>query len=499
MLQPDSMSSLEVAAAPPDQAALQAVVDRRESTGLAWSIMARVTFLVIGVASTVVIDMRWQYRVFELFVFAVGFLLAFKGLREVKKVRRLALVSRVLAGFDLFVIAALPLSWYASVGWTEANPAFLLKNELYLVSMVLIVINGLSLRPLYPNIVGQGAAVVHLALLGYAVWDGRVVFTTSPLEMFTTASVNLPIYMIRVVTLPMTGWFLAVLAWGARRTLREAVEAQMAETEARRRQAETIMQGRMEAVTGLVAGIAHEINSPLGAIVSSASTQSRVVQRMRGQFGDSALVDAVDGTTRTIAGAGTRISDIVDRLREFARLDQSDVLEAKIPAEIERVIALVPEQKRGEVEVRIRAPSDLPPLRFRVRTINQVLHTIIQNAFEALEGRGRLGVEVRPNGEGLLIRISDNGPGIDRELLPQLFEPRLQQRPGRVGMGLGLPAAKRSVEAQGGWIRVDSQLGEGTTFEVFLPPVDETSDTSEPRPVPNRGTTSSADKDPALS
>lgn len=455
-------------------AAVQRIVDQREARGLEWSIGGHLVFMVLGVISVAFMSIASTSRIFETGLFLVGALLALKGLEEVRRVRNLKAVAMTLAVFDLVVLTVLPVSWYAAVGWTDVSPVFLLKNELFLTSMVLIVVNSLSMRPLYPAMLGWGSVVMYLVILGWVLIDGRVTWTWSPELAYSTKRAHPAIVAFRIIALGFTGAFMAMLAASARRTLREAVEAQVAESEARRTQAETIMQGRMEALTSLVAGIAHEVNTPLGAIASSAGTQKSVADRLRASGAPAPLTAALDTSVETVQQAELRIRQVVRRLRAFARLDQADLEEVSVADEIRELVNLIPISKREGVELSLEAPADLPRLRCRVRAINQAFFTIIENAFEAVEGSGRIRIELRslaPGSEpsGVEVRIVDDGPGIPSDQLERLFEPRLERRGRRVGMGLGLPAARRIVEDQGGTIEVASRAGEGTTFSLRLP------------------------------
>jgi signal transduction histidine kinase len=457
-----------------DAPVVEAIVDRREARGLMWSILARLLFLSLAFLSVFFMSVSWAGRMYETVLFVIGTVLALKGLKETRRARNLKRVAMVLAGFDLVILSTLPIAWYASVGWEAVSPAFLLKNELFMVAMILIIVNTLSLRPLYPGMLGWGSVVIHLVILAVVLVDGRVEWTWDPAEAFTTPAAHPAIVGLRIVTLGLTGWFLGVLAWTARKTLREAVEAQVAEGEARRQQAEAIMQGRMEALTSLVAGIAHEINSPLGALAGTADTQRRIAERLANDDGDerarAPLTGALRESADTVRDAGDRIRQVVRRLRAFARLDQAEVEAASIPAEIREIVQLVPASRRTGVDVRISAPAELEPLRCRARAVNQVFHTLIENAFDALDGAGRLEIDIRPAEDGIEVRIADDGPGIPPERLERLFEPRLERRGRRVGMGLGLPAAKRIIEDHGGSLRVESTVGEGTRFILRIPP-----------------------------
>jgi two-component system, NtrC family, sensor kinase len=182
-------------------------------------------------------------------------------------------------------------------------------------------------------------------------------------------------------------------------------------------------------------------------------------------------------TLRNLDVAGTRISELVDSLRSYARppaepLDGVDVHET-----VEDALRLLA-HRLGDVAVE-RTYGPLPPIRGHPGPLSQVWTNLLSNALEAVEGRGRIMLTTDvPDPEHVRVRVTDDGPGIDPTLLPRLFEPRFTTRRGtvRYGLGLGLAIARRIVGGHGGTIGVDSRPGQ-TTFEVVLPvagPSDET-------------------------
>ena len=182
-------------------------------------------------------------------------------------------------------------------------------------------------------------------------------------------------------------------------------------------------------------------------------------------------------TLRNLDVAGTRISELVESLRSYARppaepLDNLDVHET-----IEDALRLLA-HRLDDVAIE-RDYGQVPPIRGHPGPLSQVWTNLLSNALEALGGRGRIVLTTdAPDRGHVRVRVTDDGPGIDPELLPRLFEPRFTTRRGtvRYGLGLGLAIARRIVGGHGGTIGVDTQPGR-TTFEVVLPvagPPDET-------------------------
>ncbi|MEM6862796.1 MAG: HAMP domain-containing sensor histidine kinase [Myxococcota bacterium] len=445
---------------------VQALLDQRESIGLLWSMMARAIAMVAGLLSVPFISEGRFDQVYTLVLIGFGFVLCAWGIVRARRRERLRQVAMTAALYDLLILLTLPISWYISVGGSEVNPAFLLKNEYFAICVLIIIVNTLTVRPLYPMMLGFGSAAMHVLLLVFASYDERVRFSDRLLETFLSDAVHIPVFVFRVFTLVVMAWMLARLTYAARLTLREAVETQVAAAENQREQAELVMEGRLEGLTKLVAGLAHEINGPLGALLSSQSTQRRATQRLREEGVDSRALDALSAGAETSAQAAERIDTLVRRLRAFARLDQSERDRVCMAEKLRSLIDMVPESTRAGVRLRLDLPEDCH-LYCRPQALNQALYVILENAFEAVGQDGEVQVGLFEANEGVRICIQDNGPGILEPLRHELFEPRIKRDGRRVGMGLGLPAAKRIVEAHGGSIRFHTS-SRGTRFDIFL-------------------------------
>jgi signal transduction histidine kinase len=124
--------------------------------------------------------------------------------------------------------------------------------------------------------------------------------------------------------------------------------------------------------------------------------------------------------------------------------------------------------KRGNVEVTRDYEEDLPPVCAHGGELNQVWTNLLDNAIDAVEGEGHVGVRAAREGERVLVEISDDGPGIPGGIRERIFEPFFTTKEVGKGTGLGLDISYRVVEKLGGDIRVSSEPGE-TRFEVRLP------------------------------
>ncbi|MBN1919796.1 MAG: PAS domain S-box protein [Anaerolineae bacterium] len=227
-----------------------------------------------------------------------------------------------------------------------------------------------------------------------------------------------------------------------------------------RAQAQLVQSAKMAAIGRLSAGIAHELNNPLTAILLSAKALlRRLPEASEEQRELAAIVDEARRTT-----------DIVRGLLDFSRqtelhrqwLDVNQVLQESL-ALVRRLIA-----QRGIVIQELYAP-DLPQLYLDANRMKQVFLNLITNAADAMPKSGQLTLLSERVGAEVAVRIRDTGAGILPEHLHRLFEPFFTTKPVGEGTGLGLSVSLGIVQDHGGRIGVESQVGEGSCFSVILP------------------------------
>jgi PAS domain S-box-containing protein len=225
---------------------------------------------------------------------------------------------------------------------------------------------------------------------------------------------------------------------------------------------EALIQSEKLAITGrLAASLAHEINNPLQSVIGclDLAQESLAAGEGAGQF----LQIAVEELERA--------AGIVTQLRDLNRSSKPEEREPSgVNALLERVLMLTKKQcQKRRVEVTWKAADDLPPLLLVPDRMQQVFLNLILNAVEAMPDGGRLEVSTSHTDEpsGVDISFTDTGRGIAPDAMPQLFDPFYTTKP--EGLGLGLYVTRNIVEEHGGRIEVESQVGEGTTFTVWLP------------------------------
>jgi nitrogen fixation/metabolism regulation signal transduction histidine kinase len=216
---------------------------------------------------------------------------------------------------------------------------------------------------------------------------------------------------------------------------------------------------RVAAWREVARALAHELKNPLTPIAMSVELLRDA--RDRPDFGE-----ILDESTRAIGEEVRRLRRIVDEFSRFARLPAPSLQLVPAGELAQALLALYPTPPPG-VELARAVEPGLPGVHADRDQVLQVLHNLVKNALEAMPDGGRLTLGAHLEGDQVVFRVGDTGPGIAPDLLPRLFEPYVTAKAG--GTGLGLAIARRIVEEHGGRIEVASRPGAGATFSVRLP------------------------------
>jgi two-component system NtrC family sensor kinase len=223
-----------------------------------------------------------------------------------------------------------------------------------------------------------------------------------------------------------------------------------------------------------VAGVAHELNNPIGFVHANLQLLEGYVARLIAaqQRGDGATRarEAIQKLLQRSREGTQRVKDIVQDLRTFSRMDQAELGDADLNEEIERTLALMEPRFKGGIRVE-RDFGALPRVRCLPGQLNQVFMNLVMNACDAIDGRGRIVVRTRPTDAGVALFFEDDGPGIPREHRERIFEPFFTTKPVGKGTGLGLSISHGIIERHGGRMSVDCPEAGGTVFRIDLPRV----------------------------
>ena len=242
--------------------------------------------------------------------------------------------------------------------------------------------------------------------------------------------------------------------------------------------AREITQARLASLGILVAGIAHELNTPLGALHSNHHVIERALLKLADILEDEVVtpdeldevrrvVRATESVLRTNRIAVDRMVKLVQSLRNFGRPRASEARSVDLHEGLEGTLVLLGHALK-KVEV-VRDFGELPEVVCHPNRINQVFMNLVHNAAQAMPDGGSLTIRTRREGDLVHVRVADTGRGIPPEVVGEIFEPGFTTKGDRIGMGLGLAIALQIVHQHGGDISVESEPGRGTAFDVSLP------------------------------
>jgi signal transduction histidine kinase len=253
----------------------------------------------------------------------------------------------------------------------------------------------------------------------------------------------------------------------------------------------------MDRITGigtLAAGIAHEINNPLGFLKSTLGTLNKNMQKMRDalRYWDSKpateplmqgylehvaaislhrVVNSMDEKFNRAGRGLMRITDIVDNLKHFSGIDMEPLTKIDINKNIAEVLKVVFNQEEKKIEIITQLQDELPLVECVPYEINQCLLQLLKNAIDSLENEGTIKITSEWHCENarIVIRIVDSGRGMSPEVLRQAFNPFFTTKPVGSGTGVGLSLTERIIKRYCGMVQLESSVGRGTTATIKLP------------------------------
>jgi signal transduction histidine kinase len=241
----------------------------------------------------------------------------------------------------------------------------------------------------------------------------------------------------------------------------------------RRAQNDLIRSEKLASMGRLVAGIAHEINNPVNAVINTLAPLEEAINSMVAkQGGDAAARGAGEAQEmlRVVQRGAARTKAIVQALHNYSRGDEQRPRELVLARSVDDTLDLLRHRLRN---VRVEKQID-PELRLHgfPGQIDQVFMNLISNAAQALGARdsgGTIRVAAHRKGDEVEITVADDGPGIPPDVIPKIFDPFFTTKDVGEGSGLGLSIVHGIVDRHGGRITVESQVGTGTTFRILLP------------------------------
>jgi two-component system NtrC family sensor kinase len=273
------------------------------------------------------------------------------------------------------------------------------------------------------------------------------------------------------------------------------VKLEKAYTELQHKQSQLLQQEKMASIGQLAAGVAHEINNPMGFISSNLRSLGKYLDKI-GAF-NTALLEMVqsgsdvdlqaklaelrkkmkidfilgdiDGLLAESHEGAERVRRIVQDLKSFSHVDESDCKPFSINECLKSTLNMARNEIKYVAEVETEYDPDLPLLYCYPQQLNQVFMNMLVNAAHAIVGHGVIKISSVREMDDIVVRISDTGKGIAAENLNRIFEPFFTTKEVGQGTGLGLSISYDIVKKHGGTMTVESEVGVGSTFVVRLP------------------------------
>lgn len=228
-------------------------------------------------------------------------------------------------------------------------------------------------------------------------------------------------------------------------------------------QIQLINSEKMASLGQLVAGVAHEINTPVASIKSN----NGIVAKLLNTIEDAELKEMLTDINEIDKEAVSRISSIVTSLKKFVRLDEAELQEADINKELDLTLDLIRHETKNRIEV-IKNYGEIPVIKCFPNMLNQVFTNILINACQAIEGSGKITITTEYNNKKLIVKIKDTGRGIPRNQLNKIFTAGFTTKSSGIGTGLGLAICLKIIEKHNGEIIVNSEVGKGSEFIITI-------------------------------
>jgi signal transduction histidine kinase len=282
------------------------------------------------------------------------------------------------------------------------------------------------------------------------------------------------------------------------RRYKQDLEKQNAElarrkAELERLQAQIVHNEKMASLGQLAAGVAHELNNPAGFIYGNMgilsdyadglqrllklydalpmpdAQMSAQIHALKEEIGYQESLGDLNSIINDCLDGAERICDVVQNLRTFSRLDEAEYKKVDLHEGLESTIRLLSRYYTSGTVTLKRDYGQLPPVDCFAGQLNQVWMNLLVNAAQAVDHGGEVTITTRLVYETVLVTITDTGCGIAPEYLDKIFDPFFTTKPVGEGTGLGLSITHSVIERHGGFIKVESRPGRGTTFRVSIP------------------------------
>lgn len=263
-------------------------------------------------------------------------------------------------------------------------------------------------------------------------------------------------------------------------------------------QSQLVQSEKMSSLGQLTAGIAHEINNPINFVYAGTNTLKMLVddvgmlldkydsidiskskeelaqafeeiEKFKKEIDFHEIQEDVKGLIQDILKGAERTQSIVVSLKTFSRLGEGEMQQADLHDNLDSTVVILNPEIKNRIEIIKEYDPHFPSIECNVGAVNQVFMNLISNATQAIEGKGKVRIKTWKEGNTAYVSVSDNGKGMNETIKAKIFEPFFTTKDVGKGTGLGLSISHGIIEKHNGTIRVESQLGKGTSFIVGFP------------------------------
>jgi signal transduction histidine kinase len=324
-------------------------------------------------------------------------------------------------------------------------------------------------RKTYLRMIARGLAVIYL--------------TAPALKILPLFNIPLLPYVFLSTSVGSVFFFIAVVRYQLEeiQELNIGLEQKVEERTRNLRSAQTkLIESAKQASLGrLVAGIAHELNNPIGAVHSTNSTIGHGLEKLENLIEKSGLTPQLEDKMTKLTAVikeslevndegAERVADIVQRMKGFVQLDEAELQKVDIHEGLEDTLTLLPHDLIENIDI-VREYGNLPSVVCYSARMNQVFYNILINSAEAVGDNGRILIKTDSDKENVTVQFIDNGRGIKTDHLDKIFEPGFTTRGVGVGTGLGLTIAYQVMKDHQGEIDVKSDPEIGTEVTLNFP------------------------------
>ena len=248
------------------------------------------------------------------------------------------------------------------------------------------------------------------------------------------------------------------------------IELERTLVELKETQIQLINTEKMASLGHLIAGVAHEINTPIGSINSNNALIKKLIDKIETKINNQEqnYLNILKNTNNIDKEAIKRISKIVSSLKKFVRLDEAELQEANINTELDLTIDLIRHETKNKIII-TKNYKDIPTIKCYPNMLNQVFMNILVNAIQSIENKGEIIITTGCEDNKLFVSIKDTGCGMDEKTINNIFMPGFTTKGVGVGTGIGLAITHKIIEKHNGKIDVFSEVGVGSEFVIKLP------------------------------